>query len=299
MKNSKAAIVTMASLFIFLAAIAIIVGLACRKELIYLSESNEQMAAELSNVRQKIYVADTDIKAGEKISMDGKTANIVLTQMYCSMDIDLLIENDAAGFAQTEIPKGAIILKSMVAESAPVTAMEPERIVEEVAESFDLPYKIEAKYIDKKGNELAEPMQIILSKQIGEQELSSFKADIEGFHLQSIKIGKEEVWSFGAVRLLDQGNSKRMVYYYTDGTGLQRTEITDNMEVTFTYVKGDGVMESAGKIIGLAEKEETETSRAVQNQIHDNVESGGSAITFDDILNKTESEEIEGGNIDG
>lgn len=291
MKKGKSVFISVLSVLSLLSVIIVIAGFAAREKIIYLSETSSQMIAELSSIRQKVYVASDDIPAGSEIIMDGDSPNVELSQIYSSIDSSLLINGQAGGFAQVDIKKGSPVLLSMIGDNEPVLTMEPERVVEEIPESFDIPFHIEAKYRDKNGKELADASEIILSNQVGEQSFSCFMKKIEGYTLKSIMIGKEKVYSFGAVRLLCPEEEKSMVYYYTDESGLKRTEITAELEVVYTYNEGEEIdsVDTGKKISGIPEIKENMVPADTKNGGGNAENAGSSAITFEDITGKGEN----------
>ena len=287
MKHSKPLLAIVVSAFALCATVAVIAGFAANQQLISLKEANSQMTKELSDVRKKAYVASKDIAIGDEIVLEGENANVMLTQLYLSTGNELMIDDETSGYAQTDIPAGSPIFEALVSEKPPVEALTPERVVEEVPESFQIPYTITASHVDVNGKKIAEPTVISLGSGVGEQAFSLYGEAPEGYYLSSIKVGKVRVYSFGADRL-ETSDGKSMVYYYTDKTGLTRTEITGDLEVVFTYKEGNsgqdvdknlvikGVLEHASNF--TVSPEPDETSRV----------SGNDAITFTDISVRTE-----------
>lgn len=235
------------------------------------------MIDELTSVRQRLYVAAEDIEEGERIVFEGDGANMRYEQVYSSFDSSLFLDGSEEGYALSGIKAGSPVLRSLVGDK-PVE-YEPEVIVQEVPASYDMPYHITAKYVDAKNQEIAETIQINLSNEMTEEEFATAAADIDGYYLQSVTIGKAKVYSYGVARL-KTGDGNKMVYYYTDQTGLSRTELTEDVEVIFTYSKKEQTAKSPVKLIGIPESEEVSENENKSNEQQENAEK---AIIYDDI----------------
>lgn len=242
-----------------------------------LSGENRQMIDELTSVRQRLYVAAEDIEEGERIVFEGDGANMRYEQVYSSFDSSLFLDGSEEGYALSGIKAGSPVLRSLVGDK-PVE-YEPEVVVQEVPASYDMPYHITAKYVDTKNQEIAKSTQINLSKEMTEEEFAAAAADIDGYYLQSVTIGKAKVYSYGVARL-KTGDGNKMVYYYTDQTGLSRTELTEDVEVIFTYSKKEQTAKSLVKLIGIPESEEASEDENKSNEQQENAEK---AIIYDDI----------------
>lgn len=292
MKYRKIFLIPVFSVILLIIIISAIAGLSVRERLLTLSSNNEQMMAELSGLRQRIYVAKSDIKAGDEIHLKGELVNIERVQMYSSIDPTLCIDDTATGYAQADIKAGSPVYASLIGKDIPAAAIEPERIVEEVPISYDIPYKLIAHFIDEKGKDLLESELIPFHAQITEQAFLTEAKLVDGYVLKSVQINKTPVYSFGAVRIEKEENMA-MVYYYTDKTGQQRTEITEDLEVYFTYKKGDKntLSEADLKLIGIVEPEKSQVNQIteedvsrdsdIQKENRENPES--SAIILEDI----------------
>ena len=279
MKHSKPLLAIMVSAFALCATVAVIAGFAANQQLISLKEANSQMTKELSDVRKKAYVASKDIAIGDEIVLEGENANVMLTQLYLSTGNKLMIDSETSGYAQTAIPAGSPIFE----------ALTPERVVEEVPESFQIPYTITASHVDVNGKKIAEPTVINLGSGVGEQAFSLYSESPEGYYLSSIKIEKGRVYSFGADRL-ETSAGKSMVYYYTDKTGLTRTEITEDLEVVFTYKEGSSEQDVDKDVVIKGVLEHGTNSAAVTKLNETSSASGNDAIIFNDISIGTEKD---------
>ena len=215
MKHSKPLLAIAVSAFSLCSVIVVIAGFAANQQIISLREANSQMMEELSSVRKKAYVASKDITMGDEIVLEGENANVMLTQLYLSTGNKLMIDDETSGYAQTDIPAGSPIFEALVSDKPPVEALTPERVVEEVPESFQIPYTITASHVDVNGKKIAEPTVISLGSGVGEQAFSLYGEAPEGYYLSSIKVGKVRVYSFGADRL-ETSDSNSKVYKYTD-----------------------------------------------------------------------------------
>lgn len=250
----------------------------------YLQRSNTQMSAELSSVRVERYVATMDINAGDVIVYEGDGQNVELVQAYSSMPDGYYLDGEQ-GYAQTDIPEGSPVLKSQVAEAEPLSVLEPEQVVEEVPESFDLPYLLTAKHVDRNGTELHSDTQINLGDGVGEQSLHLFAEEIDGYYLYAVRINGSRVFSIGAVRAEDVDGNK-MYYYYTSEDAMTRHEITSDMEVVFTYRQGEApAYATTSRFIGIAE---TGTETGAEETAPDGSSVSGNsaedgAILYDDI----------------
>ena len=289
MKHSKPLLAIMVSAFALCATVAVIAGFAANQQLISLKEANSQMTKELSDVRKKAYVASKDIAIGDEIVLEGENANVMLTQLYLSTGNKLMIDSETSGYAQTAIPAGSPIFEALVGEKPPVEALTPERVVEEVPESFQIPYTITASHVDVNGKKIAEPTVINLGSGVGEQAFSLYSESPEGYYLSSIKIEKGRVYSFGADRL-ETSAGKSMVYYYTDKTGLTRTEITEDLEVVFTYKEGSSEQDVDKDVVIKGVLEHGTNSEAVTKLNETSSASGNDAIIFNDISIGTEKD---------
>lgn len=206
-----------------------------------LNTNNQELAEELSTVRQNLYVANRNILAGEEIVYIGENANVNIMQVYSSVDKDIYLYEDVPGYAQVDIKVGTPLYTSMVGDmkaDEPAEPQEPERIVEEVEvpETISIPYTITATFFDnaKEPTQLLEPRTINLSAGVGEEAFSSKQEALDGYRLVGIQINGADVHSFGAVR--KQMNGQQVfVYYYTDKGGLNRYEIKEDLTVAFTY----------------------------------------------------------------
>lgn len=234
-----------------------IFGYAVYNNYSFLADSNAQLSAELSNVRGTRYTAAGDISAGDEIVFEGEGKNVELSQVYCSFPekLFMLPTGDTGSlFAQTDIPAGSPVMASQVAEAEPLLTLEPERVVEEVPETYDFPYVITAVHMDRNGNELHENTQIQLSEGIGEQALADFQEEIDGYYLDSVRVNGRYVFSIGAVRM-DDVDGRKMYYYYTESDGLERIEMTGDLEIRYTYRQGEAPEKttSSGAFTGVPE----------------------------------------------
>lgn len=232
-------------------------GYAVYDNYTFLADNNVQLSAELSNVRVARYTAVGDISAGDEIVYEGEGKNVELRQVYCSYPEELYILPSADTgtlYAQTDIPAGSPVLASQVAESEPLLTLEPERVVEEIPETYDIPYTITAVHMDRNGVELHENTQIQLSEGVGEQSLADFQETIDGYYLDSVRVNGRYVFSIGAVRM-DDVDGRKMYYYYTESDGLERIELTGDLEIRFTYRQGELPEETAstGAFTGVPE----------------------------------------------
>lgn len=250
----------------------------------YLQRNNTQMSAELSSVRVERYVTTTDISAGDMIIYEGDGQNVELVQAYSSLPDGYYLDGEQ-GYAQTDIPEGSPVLKSQVAEAEPLSVLEPEQVVEEVPESFDLPYLLTAKHVDRNGTELHPDTQINLGEGVGEQSLHLFAEDVDGYYLYAIRINGSRVFSIGAVRAEDVDGNK-MYYYYTSEDAMTRHEITSDMEVVFTYRQGEApAYVTTSRFIGIAEtgtETGSEDAAPADSSVSGNSAEDG-AILYDDI----------------
>lgn len=287
MKHSKPLIAIAVSIFSLCTVAVVIAGCAVNQQLVSLREANSQMAEELSSVRKKAYVASKDISMGDEIILEGENANVMLTQLYLSTGNKLLIGSEVSGYAQTDIPAGSPIFDALVDEKPPVETLAPERVVEEVPESFQIPYTITVSHVDVNGKKIAEPTVINLGSGVGEQAFSLYGEAPEGYYLSSIKIGKGRVYSFGADRL-ETSSGKSMVYYYTDKTGLTRTEITGDLEVVFTYKEGSSEQAVDKDLVIKGVPEHGSDSMVPPEPDETSNSAGNDAITFNDISIGTE-----------
>lgn len=286
MKN-KFVILPAVSVAGLLAVGGAIAGVSVYQDYSYTKATNVQMASELSNVRVDLYVASGDIKAGDPIVYEGEGKNVELSQIYSSIPIDYYIDGET-GYAQTDIPEGSPVMKSQVADTEPLLTLEPERIIEEVPESFSLPYLLTGKHVDRRGNELHEDTQITLGEGVGEQALWLFQEPVEGYYLDSVTIEGRKVFSIGAERVQDVDGTE-MYYYYTSEDALTRTELTEDKEVVFTYRQGDmPEYQSTSRFTGIPETAEEEESSGSEE------EGLESAIVFEDIEGQSETEQETG-----
>ena len=280
--------------------IAIAAG-AFYKDMSYLRSSNIQMAGELSLVRVERYVADGDIAAGDEIIYEGEGRNVLLSQVYSSFPEEYFIKGEA-GYAQNDIPNGSPIMKSQVAETEPLLTLEPEQVVKEVPESFDIPYSITIKHLDGNGTELHKDTAAELKDGVGEQSLWEFQETIEGYFLDRVWIGNTKVFSIGVARVQD-GGTMGMYYYYTGEDATKRYEITGDIEVRLIYEKGEapeytttsafaGIPETEPAEEGVADRDNGDPSDET-----DRADEAVGAIVFDDIENveNTDREDIGNG----
>lgn len=262
----------------------------------YLQRNNTQMSAELSSVRVERYVTTIDISAGDMIIYEGDGQNVELVQAYSSIPDGYYLDGEQ-GYAQTDIPEGSPVLKSQVAEAEPLSVLEPEQVVEEVPESFDLPYLLTAKHVDRNGTELHPDTQINLGEGVGEQSLHLFAEDVDGYYLYAIRINGSRVFSIGAVRAEDVDGNK-MYYYYTSEDAMTRHEITSDMEVVFTYRQGEApAYVTTSRFIGIAETGTETGSEDVASA--DSSVSGNSAEDGAILYNDITAGEEDPGNVTG
>ena len=251
-------------------------------------EGTQQTSAVME---QEVYVTTKDVRQGDEIIFAGSEANVALETVYVTDQNNSYIINPVTGFAIVDIPAGTPLTNIITDNEWVEPVVEPETIVETVEVpaqiKYEIPHNINATFVDKEGTELAFAATLNLEEGIEEEALRVFAADIDGYMLQSIKMGDASVHSIGALRKATKDGDVYL-YYITDASGLNRTEITEDIDIVYTYdvVPQSDITENSEPDVTVKGVSVNAPPEVVENVIED-TEAG---ITYDEILEAQEAE---------